>query len=249
MQCRIREKFYNCGEYAEVEVYPVWLMTKKKRRPKAKPTPEAQKQLNKLRAERKLARLLNTNFTSDDIQFNLTYAPDKVPSDDSDCNRILTNYLRRLRRVYAKHEIELKYVCVTEKSSRGRYHHHLVINGGVPLSELSAAWGRGHTNAKPLEFDEFGISALAAYMSKAPIGGDRWRASKNLKQPKESQRDGRLSQKKVSQLYDGESEAVAMLLTAYPGWNIADYSSFYNDINKGLYFHIRLYKPKPKQRR
>lgn len=59
MRTTYREKTYTCGDYKEVYIYPCFSTTPKKgqRAPKAKPTREAQKKLNKRISENKLIRL------------------------------------------------------------------------------------------------------------------------------------------------------------------------------------------------
>ena len=97
---------------------------------------------------------------------------------------------------------ELNYVAVTEVGKEnGRLHHHIVMSGGVDINTLAEIWGKGYTTAKPLQFDEFGITGIAVYLVKSPILGKRWSASRNLEQPKTSERDGRI--KEISRLRIG----------------------------------------------
>lgn len=72
MRCLYREKKYQCGEYLEIDIFPIFEKQRGRSR-KRKPTSEVQKRLNQHNAERKLIRLLNTNFTKRDIRFDLTY--------------------------------------------------------------------------------------------------------------------------------------------------------------------------------
>lgn len=72
MQRTYREKKHYCGEYMEVEIFPVY--TKAKGRGKRKkPTTEIQQRLNQRHAEGKLRRLLHTNFTVFDLFVTLTF--------------------------------------------------------------------------------------------------------------------------------------------------------------------------------
>ena len=59
----------------------------------------------------------------------------------------------------------------------------------------------GATAAKPLRFDDTGIVGIAKYLIKDPVLSKRWCASRNLEQPKESTRDGRVSQKRAKEIY------------------------------------------------
>lgn len=74
MRCLYREKIHKCGEFLEVDIFPVFEY-QRGRSKKRKPTTETQQRLNQRNAERKLTRLLNTNFTKRDIRFDLTSAP------------------------------------------------------------------------------------------------------------------------------------------------------------------------------
>ena len=72
MQRTYRERKHICGEYMEVEIFPVY--TKAKGRGKRKkPTSEIQQRLNRRHAEGKLRRLLHTNFTPSDLFATLTF--------------------------------------------------------------------------------------------------------------------------------------------------------------------------------
>lgn len=161
MRCLYREKKYQCGEYLEVDIFPVFEKQRGRSR-KRKPTSEVQKRLNQHNAERKLIRLLNTNFTKRDIRFDLTYDKEHLPSSPEDAQRQMQNFIRRVKRYRQKHDLpELKYVAVTEVGEKsGRIHHHIVMSGGIDINTLAEIWGRGYTTAKPLQFDECGITGI-----------------------------------------------------------------------------------------
>lgn len=251
MRCLYREKKHYCGEYLEVDIFPVFEYQRGRSR-KRKPTTEMQKKLNQRNAERKLIRLLNTNFTKHDIRFDLTYSPENEPPTPEDAQRQLQNFLRRVKRYRKKHELpDLKYVAVTEQGSKsGRLHHHIVMSGGIDINTLAEIWGKGYTTAKPLQFDENGIAGIAVYLVKEPILGKRWCASRNLEQPKTSERDGRLPQYKVKQFHDSGYDNREELEKLYEGYTLSDISPYYNEINGGYYLTVRMYKkPAPKRSR
>ena len=252
MSCIYREKSYKCGDYKEVYVYPVYATTAKvgSRRRKAKPTGEAQARLNKRISENNLVRLLNANFTSSDLAFDLTYRDDQNPSTDKQALRELQNFLRRLKRYRKQHGLPpLKYIAVTARGEKkGRVHHHLVINGGVGINVLALLWGKGYTKAAPLQFDETGLIAKGKYMAKQALGYKSFSTSQNLHHPQPTSRDGRLSQRKAMELcidiYNKES-----FESMYEGYAFAEAKSFYNEINGGIYLCIRLYKKELKFKR
>jgi len=243
MRCLYREKYYECGDYLEVNVYPVFRKANQ-RTQKAKPTTEVQEKLNHTNAENKLVRLMNANFTPDDLQFDVTYAPECLPDSDEQAARELQNFIRRVKRYRKKHGMpDLKYIAVTEKGSKGgRYHHHLIISGGVDLRTLAEIWGRGYTKAQPLQFDESGLVGKAKYLIKEPVCfGKRWNASKNLVHPQPQTRDGRLSHKKIAELARDTDNRLEYE-KHYEGYYLAQAHRLHNDTNGGVYLHMRFYK-------
>ena len=245
MRCWYREKTYKCGDYKEVYVYPVFAETKQSggRRKKAKPTGEAQKRLNKRISENNLVRLLNANFTSNDIAFDLTYNADTNPATNEQAARDVQNFFRRLKRLRkAKGLPELKYINVTERGERkGRVHHHIVMNGGVSINELAKLWGKGYTKAQPLQFNETGLIGKGKYMAKQALFFRSFNASKNLVHPQPTSRDGRISQRKAMEMCQDiyNKETYERL---YEGYAFAEAKSFYNEINGGVYLAVRLYR-------
>ena len=125
MRRRYREKIYKCGEYLEVDIFPVTDGAKApatKRKSRYKPTSAVQARLNQRNAERALTRLLNANFTSEDISVTLTYNSDELPDTYEQAERDAKNFLRRVKRLRAKLGLpELKYVLIP---GGGRYHFH-----------------------------------------------------------------------------------------------------------------------------
>ncbi|MDE7438939.1 MAG: hypothetical protein K2N23_00255 [Clostridia bacterium] len=241
-----REKYFVCGDYKEVYIYPCYSQTTKKgcRHSKAKPTTEAQKKLNKRITQNKLIRLLNANFTADDLSFDLTYAEENHPDSDKQALSDVKNFLRRLARLRKNKGLpELKYIYVPAKGTKsGRYHHHLVLNGGVSIQELAKLWGLGYTDAAALQFNETGLIQKGCYLLKQnAITCHGFCASRNLIQPQPTVRDGRFSQRKMyelSQALDDRQEYAKL----YEGFTLAEASSFYNEGNSSFYICVRLYK-------
>lgn len=244
-----REKRHKCGKYLEVDIFPVFEY-QHSRGKKRKPTSDVQKRLNQLNAEKKLIRLLNTNFTNRDIRFDLTYNADHLPESPEDAQREMQNFLRRVKRFRKRQGLpDLKYVAVTEVGKHtGRIHHHIIMSGGIDVSDLSALWGRGYTTVKPLMFDDTGIVGIAKYFVKEPILGKRWCASKNLDKPGESQRDGRIPKYEVKRMSDGGIDCREYLEKLYDGYALAECQPFYNDVNGGYYITIIMYQKTVKKR-
>lgn len=242
MRCLYREKFHYCGDYLEVDIFPVFEY-QRGRSKKRKPTTEVQKKLNQRNAERKLIRLLNTNFTKKDIRFDLTYDDRYYPESPEAAQRQMQNFLRRVKYYRNKNGLpELKYVAVTEIGKQtARLHHHIVMSGGVDINTLAEIWGRGYTTAKPLQFNEQGIVGIAKYLIKEPILNKRWSASRNLKKPDEDKRDGKLPQYKVKEWHNSTFDNRTEIENIYTDYALADIKGYHNKDNGGYYVTVFLY--------
>ena len=197
-----RETMYYCGEvHLDVDIYPVW-DKQRGRGPKRRPTSEVQEKLNQKNAERELARLLDTNFTQNDLRFDLTYNDAHLPKNDEEALRDAANFIRRVK--YQRRKLglsELKCVIVTAVGAKsGRYHHHIVMSGGLTIEQLAALWRpRGFTTLKPLELDDNGFVGVANYFARQNSVGKRWRTTRNLERPRQHQRDGKISAHRVTE--------------------------------------------------
>ena len=240
-----REKSYQCGDYKEVYIFPCYTSARRPgvRGKKAKPTTEGMKKINRKNTENKLIRLLNANFTAEDLSLDLTYSPEHNPTEDAAALKNLQNFLRRLKRARARKGLgELKYIAVTEKGSRkGRFHHHLVISGGIDVKGLGDLWGKGLIKVSPLHFDETGLIGKGRYMVKQSLYFKAFNASKNLIHPQPTSRDGRLSQKQVEELWRDPEDRLAYE-KLYDGYIFAEADNYFSDRDAGYYIVVRLYR-------
>ena len=249
MQRTYRERKHYCGDYLEVEVFPVY--TKAKGRGKRKkPTSEIQQRLNQRHAEAKLRRLLHTNFTEADLFVTLTFDDDHLPPSVEDAQKQTQNFLRRLKRRCKG----MKYVYILEKGQENdRLHIHMVVSGGLDEDDMAVLWGMGKAKAAPLEFNEDGLAALAKYFTKGdaenggkPITWKRWVGSRNLEKPEVRERDGRLPHRKMAGLCQDGGDT-DYLETEYDGYEIAPYSvKVAQDIYGGYYLAAVLKKMPPR---
>lgn len=246
MKRRYREvAYFHNKNVADLQIYPEHEQPRRYRRKKRyKPTSEVQRHLNDKNRERSVIRRANATFTEKDIRLDLTYKPGSNPESVKAAENEVRKYLRRLKTVAPKYNInQLQYIWVTEQGNQnGRIHHHIIISGGIPLDVLASKWGKGYTTVKPLQFDEFGITALVKYMLKNPVssGKAKYHCSRNLNQPKKRTRAGRIPNRAVELMSTYTDFSVIEKL--YPGYRIVDFSPFYNDVNGGLYFSVKLYK-------
>ncbi len=232
----IRETIYICGDYMDAVVYPVF-QPAGKRRKKCKPTSETQARLNQRNAEKKLTRLVHANFTGKDIAIHITYAV--PPKSEEEAQKDLYNYIRRVKRAREKAGLApLKYISCTERGGRGgRFHHHIIMNGGMDRDELERLWGKGYANTKRLQFGESGVSGLARYIVKDKHFFKRWNASRNLIQPAPVTRDGVLCRADIEEMAAAieKKEAWRHFEEKYKGFLLTDAKYTMNEVNKSLY--------------
>ena len=241
MRAYYREKIYICGDYMDVQIYPVYAKAGV-RRSKAKPTSETQARLNEQNSKRHFTRLVHANFTRGDLALHLTYDDANLPESENEARADGQKLLRKLRRLYKAAGRELKYIWVCEKGEkRGRVHHHLILNAGVSRDVIENLWQKGFANTKRLKFDKNGIAGLTHYMTKQALFFKRWNASKNLVRPAEHVNDYRISGKKAAELV-AFSDSAELFEKLYPGYVYADCMAKGNEINGGKYIYLSLCK-------
>lgn len=158
-----------------------------KRKSKQKPTPEAVKEINRIRSERSLQIKINYNFKPGDIHLVLTYA--KEEPTKAEAAKELRNFKDRLRRLYKKNNIEFKWICVTEYLNK-RIHHHMIVPN-IDASEIDKLWIKGYI--RPVYLDSTGdYRKLASYLVKETdktfrnadaASKQRFSCSRNIKNP------------------------------------------------------------------
>lgn len=250
-----REKKYYCGNYLEVDIYPLYHQIRGKRT-RIKNTSDVQKAINNRNRVRKLTRLLNTNFTEDDIKIELTYSDKNVPHSDEEAQKKIRNFLRRLKRFRKNNDFpELKYIIITEKGKKtGRYHHHAVLSGGMLSKDITRIWGQGVVRITQLVMTEEGLSGLAEYLTKNISNGDieenkkAWQASKNLIPPKERKNDSRISRKKAREMYENQ-ECRDIFEKLYPEYDLVASRPFYNEVNGQYYLCLNMIRKNQKSTR
>lgn len=252
---KYRTRTIKAGDILEVEIFPIWNTKNEQRKAKKAVTREAQRNLNDRNAKKKLIRKINANFTEDDICVTLTYKGGHVP-DEEQARRDIRNYLRRVRQWRRKNGLpELKYVYVIEYGGadgrRKRVHHHVIMSG-MDRDTAEALWqGRGWANARRLQPDDYGLEALARYMTKEPNGGKRWAASKNLVDPKITEADTKISKRKVERMAADFEEAPAEIFRKlFPGYDFNECTVKHSTYVAGAYIYAKMHRsraPAPKK--
>lgn len=247
----IRTEIYACGDgYMDASIYPVF-QPPGQRRSKCKPTSEMQARINQRHAELELTRIAHLNFGQGDIMLTLTYRNE--PETVADAEKILRNYLRRVKRRRAKLGLEpLKYIYCTQRGEKyGRIHHHLMVSGGLERDELERMWGLGMANARRIQYEgAFGIAGLAVYMAKgSKTRADRdtyhrYTCSRNLVRPEPWVIDGKVQRAELAEMADciEGSGAADYFERMFAGYEYADGQAVRNSVNKGDYIHVQLWR-------
>lgn len=250
MQKKYTENKYIMNDFLDVQIFPSFRTAEKgKRKARFKPSTETQQKLNDENSRKYYDRLIHANFTHNDYHVTLTYRNQPLSHDDA--RKEMQNFIRRLKSRYKKEGVVLRYVYTTERGlQNGRYHHHIILSGGVERNVIEDAWGKGRCNCDRLQFTVTGIADLAAYISgrkkeKAvaeKVGYRKWSCSKNLVKPEPKQNKSRLRVREVESLFEDPSNR-RIWEKLYPGYFFGDYDrAYYNDVNSGIYLSARLYK-------
>ena len=241
------------GGIVECEIYPVYQRRKDiPRSPKKYRSKKSQENLNDKNAIKEYIRLVNTNFSKDDLFMTLSYEDKYLPTFKQ-AKRDITNYIRRIKRYRDKKGLpKLKYVYVIEwvdeeeqhKSKKVRVHHHIIMSK-MDRDVAEDKWGLGRVQAKRLQPDQFGLEGIARYMLKQnkPKGDRRWTPSRNLKKPTIYKSVSKLSKRKAERMAMSPDDMPDLYESLYKGkYRYLDHKSFYSDITGGFYLYCRMRK-------
>ncbi len=250
---RYRVKTITSGQIIEVEAYPLWRDYNTMKEARSATTSEAQQAVNDRNAQKKLIRLINTNFDDRDLAITLTYKGG-VPDQDQ-ARKDIRNYLRRIKTYRKKLGLEeLKYVYVIEYEvgaggrKKKRVHHHVIMSG-MDRDMAEAIWAKGYANARKLQPDEYGMEAIARYMLKAPRGGKRWGYSRNLKKPKVTTATTKVSVRQMTAIArDIEDTGHRVIAKRYPNCHINDIKVKRSDYVPGVYLYAHMKKEDQRKR-
>ena len=157
-------------------------------------------------AERKIARLLNENFTEkEDLHIVLEYSSEELTAiaekalgieAESELDRLyiaaqqnFVNFVRRVQREMKKTDTEFRYISVTadmdgRTGEAVRIHHHLVCNAEAKEA-VEKKW-RGYCLERELYAIHGDFTPLAEYLvrqTRSVAGTQRYVPSRNLRQP------------------------------------------------------------------
>jgi len=171
------------GEYREIKKYYTGKQRTGPRGKREKRTSEEMTRYNQKQRARHVQRIILANFRPGDWHLTLSYAPERRPESIEEANRIMSAFIRRLRRGLQKTGEELKYIYVTERGKKGACHHHMILKDVTGMKNLILDnWKNGAISFVPLYADGE-MEKLAEYVVKKETkeaGGKTYRRSRNL---------------------------------------------------------------------
>jgi hypothetical protein len=243
MQCRYKEKIIEAGDMIFGAVYATYRKPGK-RRGKYRETSETQAKLNDRKAREKLTWKVHANFNRNDYAVTLTYAEGCYPETEERFDKDVRNYLARLKRIYKKHDKELKYIVIKAFGEGGRCHLHIIVSGGVDRALIENAWEYGRRNTRRLQFNACGIVDLSRYLSdQRHAGKRRWSGSKNLVEPVERTNTTRYARRDLVEIAESANPH-KIFADRYPGYWLSEFPEVEkNMFNGGYYMTFVMYKP------
>lgn len=234
-----RTRTIKAGPRLEVEIYPIFgrEATGRAREARHNVTPEAVQRLNEERSRRRVVQLADANFDENDIHLTLTYR--QAPKYEQ-AQKDLKNFLRTVKRRREQRGMKpLKYIYSIEgddDGNRERIHVHMLISGGMDRAELETIWAKGYANADRLQPNEYGLEAVARYITKQQKNRRKWCCSRNLKKPKQRTSDTKVSNARVKRLaLDFPNSAKEIMEKLYPEYTHTQTTLRYSDAVDGAY--------------
>lgn len=162
-----------------------------KRAARSGKTCECQRKVNERKAVRTLTRKMNANFTDNTgMLATLTYLPAKRPQGSDEMVKDMRRFLVKLRKLFKKSGMELRYIYTKELGKHGAAHIHILMSI-CDITWLTQCWGNGGVDISPL-YSKGEYSHIAKYFVKyatkteeteGKLIGKRWYSSRNLREP------------------------------------------------------------------
>ena len=251
MQCRYKEKIVKAGDMIFGLVYPEYRKAGK-RKGKFRETSEVQARNNERRSLEMHRWIVHENFTREDSFLTLTFDSENLPETKKDFDREIRNFVCRLKRLYKKSGVELKYYIERVFGEGARPHAHVYLSGGVSRDLIEVTWGRGYCNTKRLQFTECGIADLTVYAGtqksgegkpRRRKGEKRYSGSRNLIKPAERTNVTRYSKAAVEEIADAGNPQ-EIFAARYKGYWLSEFPVLIqNPVTHGWWMSFVMYKP------
>ncbi len=172
-------KFAFAGNIVFCSKYHSWRYKSEKRFRKEnyKATSKQQEAINQRQAAERDLRYGIENFDKGDRFIRLSYQKNNYPLSFDEADKILTSFLKKLKRKYK----DLYYMANTELGTRGGLHHHLLIPADFDLNIIIDLWIKhcgGGFHVKDIYSGD--IVQLASYFTKGSIDEQICGGNENL---------------------------------------------------------------------
>lgn len=254
---KYRVKTIKSGNMLEVEAYPLTYIPNGSRGRKKNESREAQRKLNDKNTVKHIKRIVHTNFSEGDVWSTWPYENDKLPTSPEEAKKDMTNFIRRQKHWLKKQEkyksFELKYIYVTEfddtPGKEVRIHHHMISN--FPDRDvLEDLWkGGGRVQTRRLRADEHGFEGIVRYILKEKKAQKtkRYTISRNMKKPKITVADSKMTRKRAERIATEEVSAHEVFEKMYKGYQFNDIDIKFSDFVSGAYLYVRMKRIEPIQ--
>lgn len=254
---RYRVVTITSGRVVEVEAFPLWRDYDNSglRAAKLLDTREEQKEVNRRNLSKRIARLADTNFTQDDLHVTLTYGSDSPLPDEKQAREHMRKFIRKARDYRKKHGLTpLKYIYSIEYSNgdgrRTRVHHHVIMSG-MDRHLIKSIWPHGRATVDELQPENETLTGLARYITKQPRQTRQTKQvvySRNLKKPKETKSDHKLSKKQAERLAtDVKAAAHLIFLKSFPDCVLDQCTVKSSEFVAGAYIYAKMHKEAKKK--
>ena len=123
------------------------------------------------------------------------------------------------------------------------YHFHLFATGGLSAAEMENIWKNGvRCNCNRFQPETFGPEAAARYMAKDPQGTKSFSYSRNLEQPEEKIKDGKISKRAVERIATQRVDDREYWEKKYKGYRFLRCYNRFNEYNGHWYVSAVMYK-------
>lgn len=222
----------------------------------------AQRNLNDKNARKHVERLINNNFSDNDLWVTLTYDNEHLPSSMDEAVKNMQKYIRRVNYQRKKKGLSnAKYIYVTEynQAAKIRWHHHIVMDGMLDMDTVEACWKQSSRNeVRRLRKDENGLTGIAKYITKDNVRSKserRWNSSQRLRNPdvrivhsKKMNGTYKPISKFVTKFVQNKNDIPQIISKWYPDMRYLDADIYYNTWNCMFYIHIKLTRRKSNER-
>lgn len=233
------------GKQLEIEIYPEFYKGQKDCPVKRKVNKDVQDNLNDKNARKQVNRIIECNFTLNDIWATFTYYEDKRPKDMRQALKNMQNFIRRVN--YHRKKLGLpkcRYIYITEYVPEAAipWHHHFIMDGDMDRNIVESLWKLGErTETKRLVPDESGLLGMSNYITKhREKSQKRWNSSTGLIKPKVKVNHYKFKRKKIDEMVINQNIIKVLMESTYKNYRYVEAEVFHNKFNGYWYIYTRM---------